>query len=254
MDGDLAKKVGFDTTNTGVIADLYTAASNLTDIKALVNANKNSIAIDTINTMYNSMITDITLTTDFNVLRNNDISAMISEWQGYTDTNVNKYLRCSSGGTKDYWSWTKDKCPNSYAYLAASSSPAGPGPHCLVIPEWSTSMINSRYAETCTPTGGDFTSVASASSAYYSGLTQYSTSSKTILEQMIATNGELNGLFQSMTGLVLTSITNIEGILTPLIEVFQSIVGKQGLFQLINCCKMFINLSFHWKRFERFLW
>jgi hypothetical protein len=93
--------MNLDTGDTKYVKQLYDASVQLVDAKAQITANSNSIAIKQLNDLFTKMTDDISITTDFNTLKDNDINMMLSEWRGWTDTSVNKYQTSCATGTKD---------------------------------------------------------------------------------------------------------------------------------------------------------
>lgn len=47
----------------------------------------------------------------------------------------------------------------------------------------------------------------------------------------------LNTSFSDMSGKLLTLLQKVDGIISPLVNIFSTLVGNSGLFSLINCCK-----------------
>ena len=219
---------------------LYTAASNLTDIQNQIKNNSRSLAVSQVNQKFIDYTNDITLTTSSSVHGNNDVTNVLSQWRGWTDANQNMFQKGCSSSTKDQWAQNQTKCSSGYSYINAGSSSIGSN-YCLIYPEWSSSQVTSRYSTQpsgCSPSGSsDFTSVQSAASAYFNSVTSYTTNNKNLLTKLTATNNDLDSSFSQMANNLYTSIGNINGILNPLIKIFNSILGQNGFFTLINCCK-----------------
>ena len=171
-----------------------------------------------------------------------DISFVLSEWRWWTDANQNSYQKGCTDASKDQWVQNRTKCDNGYSYLLAGSNDYGNN-YCLLYPEWSASQASSRYStkpSKCSPSGSnDFTSINTASDAYYSKITSYTQANKDLLNKLKNVNSDLDSGFSSMATKLLNSIQQIQGILTPLVNIFNTIVGENGFFTLINCSNLY---------------
>jgi hypothetical protein len=241
--GDLADAFNLKSGDTSYVDTLYTAASSLADVQSNITSNSRSIAVSEINQRFTNYTNDITKTTNSATHGNNDLTYVFTQWQGWTDSSQNMYQKGCSSSTKDQWVQTQSKCSSGYTYIQSGSSSIGSN-SCLIYPEWSSAQVTSRYSSQ--PSGcsasssSDFSSVQTAATNYYSSVSTYTTSNKDLLNKMITTNNDLDDSFQSMANKLSSSISSISGILTPLVNIFQSILGQNGFFSLINCCKKFI--------------
>lgn len=238
--GDLADVFNLKSGDTSYVDTLYAAAQSLSDVMNQINNNSNSQAITEINIRFGNFSSDITQTTDSVTHGNNDLTYVFNQWQGWTDSNQNMYQKGCSSNTKDQWVQNQNKCSSGYTYIASGSSSIGSN-YCAVYPEWTSSQVSSRYSSQpsgCSASGStDFASVQSAATNYYDKVTLYTTSNTNLLNKMTSTNNDLNSSFQSMAKKLSTSISNISGILNPLVKIFNDILGTNGFFSLINCCK-----------------
>lgn len=246
--GDLSKAFAIDgsSSTTSYLDQLYAAANNLTAIQNQIKSNNNSEAVTALTANYNNIISDIALSTN-STYGKSDVSYVMGEWRGWTDASQIKYQKCATS-TNDYWVQSQSKCPSGYSVGTAGSSSTG-APTCLLYPDWSSSQVQTRYGSIpsgCSSVNSDFSSVSSAASAYYNSITTYTGRNKDTLNLMIDTNNYINSNFVSMSAKLSSSISNISGILNPLVNIFQSIVGNNGIFTLINCCKNSqFNFSLH---------
>ena len=136
------------------------------------------------------------------------------------------------------WSQLSSQCPNNYPFLQPSATDRG-GNYCLTLIDWSASGVTSRYASnpSCSSVSGDFTSSSAAILAYYNGLTKYITDNMNLLKNLNTQMDTINVSFNSSTGKILGSLTNINNALKQLIELFQQATGPEGLTSTINCSK-----------------
>lgn len=229
-----------DTSNTNYLDQLYTAANSLTNVQNQIKNNSGSTGTANLTAQFNTIMSDITLTTNATYGKS-DVSYVLGEWRGWTDSSQNKYQKCTAT-TNDDWVQTQAKCPTGYTYISAGSSATGSN-SCLLFPEWTVSQVQARYSSNpsgCTSVNSDYSSVSNAAQAYYNSINTYRLKNNDTLSLMIDTNNNINNSFVSMSGKLSQSISNISGILNPLIAIFQSIVGNSGIFSLINCCNIFL--------------
>lgn len=238
---------GTSTGSTQYLDRLYNVSYVLVDTKTQITTNKNSLAITSINSQLDEAKKNIILTTDTSY--NSDaIANQFLEWNAYTDSSVSgSYQRGCSSNTKDYWVSDQKTCPASYTYLAAGGSAVGSN-SCLVLSEWSAAQVSSRYGAApagCGATGSaDFTTISNAATTYFNAMTSYSTDNSRLIDEIKAQHTDINNSFTSMADKLLELLTKVEGIITPLVNIFKTFVGNSGLFQILNCCKKFLLFYF----------
>lgn len=214
----------------------------MVDTRKQINSNTNSIAITSINSQLDEQKKNILLTTDTNY--NSDaIINVFSQWNSYTDSSVaGTYQRSCSSNTKDFWVSDAKSCPATYPYIQAGSTAAG-NPGCLVLSEWSSAQVSSRYSAApagCGSTGSnDFATVSSASNSYFSAMTAYSSDNSNLIDEIKAEHTKINNSFVKMAVNLLDLLGKVDGIISPLVAIFNTFVGNNGLFSFINCCKYF---------------
>jgi hypothetical protein len=239
--GDLSASFIPANSNSNYLDKLYQVSYTLSSTKTQIQNYSKSQAISKINSQYNNMINDITLTTSA-AQGNNDITAILNEYRGWTDSSINKYQKGCSPSAQDVWSQSKDKCLSDYTYIANGGKVGDK--NCVLIPEFSGASATTRYATQTGCTGGstDFATVALAANAYVTSLNQYINDNKALLNQLIANNNNIDTNFSEMATQLLASLNKISGVIDPLVTLFQNIVGNNGLFKLINCGK---KIAFH---------
>jgi hypothetical protein len=216
---------------------LYQISYNLTQTKKTIQANANSTAIQNLNTQYNNMINDITLTTDTS-LGDNSLASITTELRGWSDSNANKYQKGCTPAAMDAYSQTTTGCPTGYTSVANGAGALGTQ-DCLLYKDFTNSgTVSSRYSSMtgCQNSGSnDFSSVAQAVSAYVNALNTYITDNQKLITELINNNSNLNTEFVKMANKLSVSLDNVSGVINPLVTEFQSILGSNGLFQLVNC-------------------
>lgn len=219
---------------------LYNVSNTLIDTRNQISNNRNSIAVTSINTQLDDQKKNILLTTDSSY--NSDaIANVFSEWNAYTDSSIqNTYQKGCSSFSKDYWVSDPKTCPASYNYIQSGSIANGT-PSCLVLSEWSSAQVNSRYAASptgCGSTGStDFQTISGASNNYFSAMTDYSKENSNLIDEIKTEHTKINNSFESMAVNLLDLLGRIDGIISPLVSIFNTFVGNNGLFSFINCCK-----------------
>jgi hypothetical protein len=241
--GDLAKDAFGDSLsgNTQNLEKLYNVSNTLIQTRKQIEDNKNSIAIQTINTNFASLKVNFAATTD-NSLGSDSLVSQFSQLNLWSDYNSNpSYQKGCSSNTKDFWTTDLTYCKSGYVKANAGTESSG-DPNCLVYKDWSSNQVTTRYSTrpaSCGNSGSsDFSSVKGAINSYYSAFKTYSESNTVLIGQLETETNKLNDSFVSMSGNLLTMLQNIDGIITPLVEIFQQFVGDAGLFQLINCSFM----------------
>lgn len=229
---------GTSTGNSQYLDKLYNVSYVLVDTKNQINTNKNSLAITSINSQLDEAKKNIILTTD-TTYNSDALVNQFLEWNAYTDSSVSgTYQRGCSSNTKDYWVTDQKNCPGSYTYLASGGSAVGSN-SCLVLSEWTATQVSSRYGAApagCGATGSsDFSTVSNAATSYFNAMNAYSTDNSLLIDDVKKQNLEINNSFTSMADKLLELLGKVEGIITPLVDIFKNLVGNSGLFQIINC-------------------
>jgi hypothetical protein len=237
-DGDLYDKAfSMGSTGTQYVKQLYDASANLTSTRDAIIANKNSTTIAAATAQYKNMQNDIRLTTDASY-GNNDITQIFSEFNKWTDSSLpTTYQKSCSAPTKDNWSQSKDQCPSDYTYLAAGGSSSSKS--CVSLNEWSNSQVSSRYTGAgCSAGNSDFTSVSQAALSYFQNLNTYIAANTALINKLLTENDNLNSQFVSMANNLLTTLTNINAIIQPLVTIFNDSLGTNGFGSIVNCSKI----------------
>ncbi len=232
MDGDLITNNFNLDTYTLQLNSLYQASLTLQSTQSTLQGNSNSVAIQSINTNYNNFINDITLTTDSSY-GNNDITSILSEFRGWTDAGQNEYQIGCSPATYDVWVQSSSKCPAGYPQGAGIGSQS-----CLLIPNFTGAQAQTRYSTQsgCQyPGTNDFPSTSEAAEDFVTNINQYISDNSDLLNQLISENGVINTKFVNIAQNVLTFLNNMEGVLQPLIDIFEELVGNNGIFSVVNC-------------------
>lgn len=233
MDGDLANRhFTVDESSVTQLDTLYEASRELKSSKSVLETNKNSEAIETINTSYTSLKTDISLTTS-DSLGNNSIISILSELRGWSDAGQNRYQKTCSPASRDVWVEKTGNCPAGFTQGSAIGSQS-----CLLITDFTQSSASSRYSGQtgCTITGStDFTSVSDAVGSYVGNLNVYINDNTNLLDNLITRNNEINQKFVAIATRIIDFLQRMEGVIDPLLEVFENLVGSNGLFSIVNC-------------------
>lgn len=236
---------GTSTGSSQYLDKLYNVSYILVDNKNQIKSNKNSIAISSINSQLDEGKKNIILTTDTSY--NSDaLLNQFLEWNAYTDSSVSgTYQRSCSSNTKDYWVSDQKTCPSSYTYVPSGGANIG-STSCIVFSEWSASQVSSRYASApsgCGATGSaDFSTISNAATTYFNAMTSYSTENSNLIDEIKADHTNINSSFTSMADKLLDLLLKVEGIITPLVDIFKTFVGNSGLFQILNCSKYIFSL------------
>lgn len=214
---------------------LYQVSLTLQSTKSTLQGNTNSVAIESINMNYNNIINDITLTTDIGY-NYNDITSVLSEFRGWTDAGQNEYQKGCTSPTYDVWVQSLSQCPAGYPHNAAIGLQS-----CLLIPNFSGAQAQSRYSglSGCQSSGNiDFSSTSQAAQAYVTNLNKYISDNTNLVDQLISQNAVINTKFVSIAQDVLTFMNNMQGVIQPLIGIYKSLVGSNGIFSIVNCGKI----------------
>jgi len=166
------------------------------------------------------------------------------EWNAYTDSSVQgSYQKGCSSNTRDYWVSDSTTCPSSYTLIQGGGSNIG-NPSCLVLSDWTSAQVNSRYGAApagCGATGSsDFTTVTTAASSYFNSMSSYSVDNSKLIDEIKTEHTNINSSFTSMAEKLLDLLNKIDNIISPLVNIFKQFVGDSALFSLINCCKIFL--------------
>lgn len=224
---------------TGNLEKLYNVSNTLIATKETIQKNKNSVAIETIDKTLNTLKVDFQFTTEANLGTDWYVNQFI-ELNNWADFNSNNsYQKGCSTNAKDYWTTNLDTCKNGYVKVSAGAT-ANQDPSCLIFKEWSASQVTSRYSLIpggCSTTTGspDFTSVPAAINAYNSAFNTYSAQNTNLINQLESETAKLNGGFVSMSNKLLDLLNNVDGIILPLVKIFNQYVGNGGIFDLVNC-------------------
>jgi len=240
-DGDLATKIlGNELQGTtGVLDKLYNVSNTLIETKKTITDNKNSIAITKINENLNTLKVDFPGVTPTSYGSDAMINQFI-EYNKWTDYNTpSGFQKGCSTNSKDFWSTNLNQCADGYVKVDAGAVGAG-DPNCLIFNEWSAGQFAARYTprpEGCSTTTGspDFTNVQTAAGAYYTSFNTFSSENVKLINQLEAETNTLNGAFSSMSNKLLDLLASVDGIILPLVAIFNKYVGKAGIFQLVNC-------------------
>lgn len=219
---------------------LYNVSNTLIQTKKQIEENRNSIAIQTINKNLDSLKVNFAATTD-NSLGSDSLVSQFAQLNLWSDYNSNPtYQKGCSSNTRDFWTTDLTYCKSGYVKANAGSEPKG-DPNCLVYGEWSAAQVNTRYSTRpggCGNSGSsDFSNVSGALNSYYNAFKTYSTANTELIGKLETETNSLNNSFVSMSGNLLTMLQKIDGIISPLVRIFQQFIGDAGLFQLVNCCK-----------------
>lgn len=235
--GDLSSEFISSSSSTNYLSQLYNISFQINSYDATIKANQNSEVITNQTAEYNKIINDITLSTDSSD-GNNDITAVMTQWRDWSDASQNVYQKSCSPAAYDVWVQTgSTKCPSGYTYSTSGGSLGNK--NCIPFTAF-TGNINTRYTSMsgCSSSGSsDFTSVSDADIAYYNGMNSYTTDNSNLLSNLISTNNDMNKSFVTMANDLLTTLSDVKTVTDPLYNLFQSIVGQNGLFTLINCRK-----------------
>ena len=141
-------------------------------------------------------------------------------------------------------------CNNSYTLIQPNPSTTSNigNPSCLTWQQWSSAQESQRYTNSpsgCVPKSTDFSSFQSANAAFYNSLSNYTNFSNNLLNSLIEQNANFNSDFSDMANKLINSLNNIQNLITPLINIYQGIVGNSGLFSLVNCGKFIFSFSFY---------
>lgn len=203
-----------------------------------IKENQNSIAIKLLDQQYESLKTDFKST--IVPTGSDSIFAQFVQYNRFTDVNSNESLQkgCSSNA-KDYWTTNLETCKDGYVKIDAGAKADGE-PSCLLFKEWSSGQVAARYSERpsgCEGNIPEFQTVNGGITSYNTALRSFSNENDALLNQLISANKDLNDGFLSMSGKILTMISNMDGVIQPLVDIFNKLVGNAGIFALINCSK-----------------
>lgn len=165
------------------------------------------------------------------------------QYNRWTDYNApSTYQKSCSSNSRDNWTTNLNSCSNGYVKVDGGAAANG-ADNCLIFNEWSGAQFTQRYSprpEGCSAETGspDFNNVQAAAGAYYNSFNAFSASNTNLINQIQVETTDLNGTFTSMTKKLLDLIINIDGIISPLVDLFNKFVGKAGIFQLVNCSKL----------------
>ncbi len=234
-DGDLEKEIISDSSSTDDIEQLYDVSNKLSTTMKEIKANSNSIAVETIDKEYNNLKNDITKTTS-PTLGENHIGTMDEKLRGWSDWAQTSGQAGCSPKAYDVFVQTKEVCPSGYTFN--NSGKLG-DKNCIVFLDTTGSSQSSRYGEQsgCSSSTSDFSGPAQAVTAYVNGFSSYAKANSDLLDSMIQENVKINDAFKSAAGKILASLENVDGVISPLNDLFSDLVGDKGMFALVNCSK-----------------
>lgn len=235
-DGDLGtKNFNLQDQPTKYVESLYTASSYLNQMKQDLTANSRSVSINQATTTLSGMKDDITLTMDPSAT--DSVYQSMRDFRSWTDSSVSytKQKGCSST-TTDQWVSATKMCDSGFAY---SKTNAAGSNSCLMLSDWNDIGVSNRYLSSpaCPNTSTDFSSFAQAINAFYSSLNNYNIENTKLINSMLVDNDNLDKGFQEMSRNLLNSLNKMDNIITPLLIIYDSIIGKNSIFSLINCSK-----------------
>jgi len=208
-----------------------------------ISNNTNSISIPIVNQQYTNYTGNLSATGDPNDAPNT-AQQTLSNWGIWCDkTSSGSLVSSCPNPPQDQYFGNSTFC--TYTYISGNSSTYGTS-DCLVIPEWSSSTISSRYQSlktNCpTATNALYSDAQTANVAYYSSMNSYYYSNSALLNKMIYDNtNQLNPQMSSTMNSLLTTINNVQGVVNPLTNLLFSLVGDNSIFAMINC--FFIGLD-----------
>jgi hypothetical protein len=215
---------------------LYEASYGLVQNQRALTKSKQSSRIAEINEKYDKSKLDILLTTD-DSLGNNSIKSILFELRRWSDSELKRYQSNCSPASEDVWVHNKNHCPSGYKIndvLGASS--------CLLIPSFSKRQAVYRYSTQteCEINGSkDFKSIGEAVGSYVEKLNNYITSSNNLLENLKLNNNNLNEKFVLVAQKILIVLEKMDGVIEPLVDIFENVVGDSDFYNFVNCCKYF---------------
>jgi hypothetical protein len=240
-DGQLSKVWDFQHGGLGYISDLYASASHLQQVQDQIKANSNSQNVQSAKTQYDLYNNDIRETNKASNYDENWIWRMFLNSDKYSNAlEQGSFQSSCSSQTQDVLRQSQAHCPDDYVYIPGGSDIIGTK-SCLTIQSWAFDQIVSRYSSRptgCTPSSPDFSSFSNAMSSYYTGFRNYMLENTNLLQQLKGEMDNLNQQFIQSAGNLSNSIDNMSGIIQPLLQLFNGIIGPGGYFgDFVNCSK-----------------
>jgi hypothetical protein len=188
QDGDLANRF-FNLSGTGVdnVAQLYNASLAIDQTKKTIANYTSSIAISTLKSGYQSASGDTRIVTFPDLDVNNQIAAEIDSWAGWSDSNKAKQMSQCGSPAMDLWFQNNTNCPSGYTETPNSNPKANLGSKsCLIIKNWDSTSVNSRYSSYSCSFNSDFTSASNANNQYYTKMSAFIDQNTALLNQIIS--------------------------------------------------------------------
>ena len=231
-DGNLKPIIIGDSSLTTVMDTFYNYSNTLQEVANSVTGAEKSSPVNTLYTnLYTQLITDI----GFDTTSSNDSPLLaLQKFTALTDNNYPDSLQSScTSNTYDFWYSQYNSCPSGYATLTTSSTTEMIGKaSCLKIREWTESRVRERYASQ--PSCKDINFIDQAAS-YSKSLNKYGDDSEVLLKGLLDEMKTFDNKYRETSSGIKEAITSVQSITTPMIDILNDTVGKNSLFDLINC-------------------
>jgi hypothetical protein len=158
----------------------------------------------------------------------------LSEIQNYVDASSSSTYVSSDTPINDEWEINKQDC--KYNYISPKSKIRNlveEHGNCLVITEWSSEEIQERYKNI--KSNKNEVVIINVVQKYYKSINDFMDSHNNLMNDIINQNKEFNNSFISIGKKEINVLENIKGIIKPLRETFEEIVGDGSIFEILNC-------------------
>jgi hypothetical protein len=158
----------------------------------------------------------------------------LSEIQNYVDASSSSTYVSSDTPINDEWEINKQDC--KYNYISPKSKIRNlveEHGNCLVITEWSSEDIQERYKNI--KSNKNEVVIINVVQKYYKSINDFMDSHNNLMNDIINQNKEFNNSFISIGKKEINVLENIKGIIKPLRETFEEIVGDGSIFEILNC-------------------
>jgi tetrahydromethanopterin S-methyltransferase subunit B len=246
QDGDLANRY-FNLSSTGVdsVAQLYNASLALNKTRDTVALYNNSIAISTLKQQYTNITNDIRLVAFPDSDASTQITTIFEAWFGWTDAGRNGKMASCPTPALDLFYQNQADCPAGYTVTGNTAPKANlQAKSCLIVKSWDANSVNARYNTYTCGGNSDFTNANVANNNYWLKISTFIDQNSALLASIIKDHDSiLNVQFTSTITKLLDLIGKVQALVAPLVDMLQSLVGKNSFYNMINCKFMGIDLQ-----------
>ena len=195
---NIAYSFGIHQTFLRYINSLYQDYRDFKKYYSTINETIESVQILlSKNSLFEKYKNNMTLTTNYNEHKENDVTYNMDKFNVYTDSSLSNSLqiKCVSA-TKDRWVTNIGDCPNNYIYLSPEEFYFEGGYHCLILNEWDYDKENIRYFSACKNFNGE--TIEHFTNSYFLALKDFYNNNANLINNIIEANNHIYELIEDI--------------------------------------------------------